>query len=182
MGSALARTALLMGAEVIVVAGPSTVSYPLGAELRRVRTAEEMLAATLEAGQGCDLIIGAAAVADFRPAHPAATKIRKDDQLLSLQLVQNPDVIAQVAQRFGSAKVVAFAAEPSDDLTAARMKLSNKGLFAIAANDVSNPEIGFDAGVNELRLVFADGPVLESGRRSKLGCAIWMLQRLSADL
>lgn len=176
MGAAVARAALLMGAEVTVVAGPSSASYPLGAKLIRVRTAQEMLDAAL--AEGGDLIVAAAAVADYRPAAPFTGKLRRTSEALSLELIPNPDVVAALAQAFPQATVVGFAAEPTEDLDVARAKLDRKGLFAIAANDVSNPSIGFDAEDNALSMIFRDGSVHQSGRRSKLACARWLLEEV----
>ena len=177
MGAALARAALLMGAEVTVVAGPSSAAYPLGARVVRVRTAGEMLHAAL--AEGGDLIVAAAAVADYRPVSPFAGKMRRGAANLTVELTPNPDVVAALAARYPSATVVGFAAEPSEDLSAAREKLTRKGLFAIAANDVSDPSIGFDADDNALRVVFRDGSFRESGRRSKLACARWLLEQVA---
>ena len=176
MGSALARAALLMGAEVTVVAGPSAAAYPLGARVVRVRTAREMLDAAL--AHGGDLIVAAAAVADYRPAAPFEGKMRRGEGALHVELTPNPDVVAALAARYPSATVVGFAAEPTPDLAVAREKLRRKGLFAIAANDVSDASIGFDSDDNALRLVMRDGEVRESGRRSKLACARWLLEQV----
>lgn len=178
MGAAMVRAALLMGASVCVIAGPSDARYPLEAKVRRVVTAEQMLDAALEEGKGCDWIFGVAAVSDFRPAEPSSRKIRRSEQARSLELIENPDVIATLARTFPSAKAVGFAAEPSVDLDEVRRKIERKGLVGIAANDVSNPEIGFQSDENELQLVLANGTVLESGRRSKLQCALWLLTGL----
>ncbi len=176
MGAALARAALLMGAEVTVVAGPSSAAYPLGAKVVRVRTALEMHDAALSLGG--DLIVAAAAVADYRPTSVVEGKMRRSSEALMLELVPNPDIVAALALRYPSATVVGFAAEPSSDLSAAREKLVLKGLFAVAANDVSDPSIGFDSDDNALRMVFRDGTVRESGRRSKVACARWLLEQV----
>lgn len=178
MGSALARAALLMGAEVTVVAGPQRASLPMGANVIRVRTAEEMRDAALAHAPGADIIVGAAAVADYRPAHPVAGKIRRTGDPLTLELVPNPDIIAALAQAAPHAKVVGFAAEPTDETEIAKEKLKRKGLFAVAANDVSQPGQGFDADENLLRVVFQDGRTEGSGRQSKLACALWLLERI----
>lgn len=179
MGAALARAALLMGAEVTVVTGPVRVQMPLQAKVVRVRTAEEMLKAGLEEGVDANLIVGAAAVADYRPATRHRGKLRRTSEPTSLELVPNPDVIAALAKAFPDATVVGFAAEPSRSLEAAKDKLARKGLAAIAVNDVSRGDIGFDAEQNILRLVTVDGPVVfESGLMSKLGCALWLLDRV----
>jgi len=179
MGAALCRAALLMGAEVTVITGPVKVGYPLQAKVVRVRSAVEMLEATMGASADGDFVIGAAAVADYRPAEPVRGKIRRSTDSISLELVPNPDIIATVARTYPKAVVVGFAAEPTSDLAVAREKLNRKGVFAIAANDVSQAEIGFDSEFNELSLVTKDGGSDSSGRVSKLACAIWLLEQVS---
>jgi len=179
MGAALARAALLMGADVVVISGPARASLPLEAKVVHVRTAEEMLQAALDNGADANLIIGAAAVADYRPASKHRGKLRRSSEPTTLELLPNPDVIAALAKAFPDATVVGFAAEPSRSLEAARDKLARKGIAAIAANDVSKPGIGFDSEQNNLRLVTAEGPVVfESGVMSKLGCALWLLDKV----
>ena len=98
---------------------------------------------------------------------------------MTMELVPNPDVIATVAQAAPHATVVGFAAEPTGETSIALEKLRRKGLYAVAANDVSQAGQGFDADENVLRVVFADGHVEDSGLRSKLGCALWLLERVS---
>jgi phosphopantothenoylcysteine decarboxylase/phosphopantothenate--cysteine ligase len=178
MGAALARAALLMGAQVTVIAGPSKTSYPVDATVIYVRTADEMLQACLQQTPH-DLFIGAAAVADYRPANRIQGKLRREATKMSLELEANPDVIAEVAHRFPDMMVVGFAAEPSTDLTTATGKIAKKGIRAIAVNDVSNSAIGFDSSQNELTLLWNDGRSELSGRRTKLGCALWLLERLT---
>lgn len=182
MGSALARAAILMGADVTIVAGPQRAPIPMGAQVIRVRTAGEMLEAALNQAANADVIVGAAAVADYRPASPVAGKLRRSADPISLELVPNPDIIAALAQAAPRAKVIGFAAEPTGETSIALDKLQRKNLFAVAANDVSQPGQGFDADENVLRLVFADGRVEESGRQSKLGCALWLLERVGSKI
>jgi phosphopantothenoylcysteine decarboxylase/phosphopantothenate--cysteine ligase len=180
MGAAIARAALLMGAEVTVIAGPSTAAYPLQATVVNVRTAEEMLASARRAAEGCHLIIGAAAVADYRPADPSPTKLRRQDRPIDLKLVPNPDVIATLALEFPRAKAVGFAAEPTASMDEVKAKLDRKALSAIAANDISRADIGFETDENELWLVTREREPESSGVRSKLGCAMWLLERVAA--
>ena len=179
MGSALARAALLLGARVTVVSGPVQVPYPLQATVVRVRDAVQMLEATMQAASEADIVIGAAAVADYRPADPVLGKVRRGSEPITLTLVPNPDIIVQISRKYPSARVVGFAAEPTSDLTVAREKLVRKGVFAIAANDVSQPGIGFESENNELVLVTHDGVAQSSGKRSKLECALWLLERIA---
>jgi len=178
MGAALARAALLMGAQVTVVSGPVHVVYPLAAKIVRVVDAVQMLEATVAEAKGADIVIGAAAVADYRPADPATGKIRRGATNVTLTLTPNPDIIAQVARTYPNAIVVGFAAEPSSELEVAREKLIRKGISAIAANDISQPGIGFDSEDNELTLVRLHSEPISSGRKSKLECAIWLLENV----
>lgn len=179
MGAALAHAALLMGgAEVTVVSGPVSIPYPIGCRVIRVQTALEMLEESKEVAKDVELIIGAAAVADYRPEKPASGKMRRSKEAIDLRVVPNPDIIAELVRWSPNAKVVGFAAEPSADLAIARLKVRCKGLLAIAANDISKAGIGFDAEENELTLIFEDGEVLASGRKSKLACALWLLNQI----
>jgi phosphopantothenoylcysteine decarboxylase/phosphopantothenate--cysteine ligase len=176
MGAAVARAALLMGAEVTVVAGPQRAPLPLRANVFRVRTAEEMLETAMQFAFDADLIVGVAAVADYRPEEPAEGKVRSGGPL-DVRLVPNPDILAALARETGG-KVVAFAAEPDGGTDAARKKLAKKGAFAIAVNDVSRTDIAFDSDHNELTLVFAEGREERSGRMGKLQCALWLLTQV----
>ncbi len=179
MGAALARAALLMGAEVSVVSGPAPAPMPVMANVVRVRTALEMLAAAEPLAREADLVLGAAAVADYRPAEVVKGKIRRSDKPAELKLVPNPDVIAELAKAAKpGARVVAFAAEPDEGLDEARAKMARKGVSAIAVNDVGRSDVGFETDENELTLVTADGRQASSGKQSKLACALWLLDQL----
>jgi phosphopantothenoylcysteine decarboxylase/phosphopantothenate--cysteine ligase len=176
MGAALARAALLMGADVVVISGPGTAPMPFGAEVKLVETAQEMLFAAMGEIQSADYVIGAAAVADYRPAHPVKGKLRRINQPMSLDLTPNPDIIAELAKAAKpGAKLIGFAAEPEPDLEVAKSKLARKGLAAIAVNNVAEPGIGFDSDENDLTLIYEDGTVESSGKMSKLACALWLL-------
>jgi phosphopantothenoylcysteine decarboxylase/phosphopantothenate--cysteine ligase len=179
MGAALARAAYLMGADVTVVSGPAAAPLPMQANVIRVRTALEMLAEVDRLAPAMDIIVGAAAVADYRPAKRFAGKMRRSADPMQVELVANPDVIAAAAK---SAKpgtlVVGFAAEPTDDTAAAKEKLQRKGLSALALNDISRVDVGFESDDNELILLIADGAESRSGVRSKLECALWLFESL----
>ncbi len=182
MGAALARAALQMGARVTVVSGPVALGYPPQAEVVRVRTALEMLEAALSHVAQADLIVGVAAVADYRPAQRAPGKLRRQADTMALDLVANPDVIATLAGRAKpGALCVAFAAEPGEGLGPAYAKLKAKGVRAVAVNDVSQPGLGMEADENALTLVTESGEVA-SGRMSKSRLARWLLERLAGEL
>jgi phosphopantothenoylcysteine decarboxylase/phosphopantothenate--cysteine ligase len=179
MGVALAKAALLMGAEVTMIAGPQEARIPLQLTVFRVKTALEMLEAMKGQAPQHDWIIGAAAVADYRLENPSPGKLRRSESSLQISLVPNPDIIAEAARLAPNAKVIGFAAEPSTDLSIAKEKIRKKSLFAIAANDVGNTEIGFDSSANAIDLIFADGNILHSGVRSKFQCAVWLLESIA---
>lgn len=182
MGSAVAKAALQMGASVTVVAGPQLEPLPIGATVRSVMTAQEMHDVALGIAKDFDLIIGVAAVADYRVANPKTGKIRRDGESLSLDLVPNPDIIAALAAVAKKAVVIGFAAEPSSDTVIAQEKIARKGLFAIAANDISNDGTTFGSDNNKLTLIFADGTLVDSGIQSKFQCAIWLLQQVARKI
>jgi len=179
MGVALAKAALLMGAEVTMIAGPQKARIPLQLTVIKVKTALEMLEAMKVQAPQHDWIIGAAAVADYRLENPLSGKLRRSESSLQISLVPNPDIIAEAARIAPNAKVIGFAAEPSTDLSIAKEKIRKKSLFAIAANDVGNTEIGFDSSANAIDLIFADGNILHSGVRSKFQCAVWLLESIA---
>jgi phosphopantothenoylcysteine decarboxylase/phosphopantothenate--cysteine ligase len=179
MGSAVARAALQMGAKVTVVAGPQIEPLPLGATVFSVKTAVEMHTIAIELAPKFDIIIGVAAVADYRVSNPTSGKLRRSNEKLTLELTPNPDIIASVAEVAQKARVIGFAAEPTSGVDIAKDKIARKGLFAIAANDVSNEALSFGSDLNQLKLVFADGTVLDSGVLSKFRCALWLLEKIA---
>lgn len=179
MGAALARAAKQMGARVVVVTGPASAAMPAGIEVVRVETAEQMLAAALPYAAGADVIVGAAAVADFRAATAESGKRRRGEGAWHLELTPNPDVLAALASaRKPGALVIGFAAEPDAGLEHARAKIASKELDGIAVNDVSRADIGFDVSQNALTLLFADGRTEVSGKQSKAACARWLFECL----
>jgi phosphopantothenoylcysteine decarboxylase/phosphopantothenate--cysteine ligase len=147
MGHALAEEAVARGAQVTLITA-SPLPAPAGATTVRVETAAQMLHAVLAHLPVATIVIGAAAVADFRAAHAASTKIRRTGSL-TLELEPTPDIIAQaVARRTPGTLVIAFAAETESLEVNARAKLLCKGVDAIVVNDVSNPRLGFDSDRN----------------------------------
>ncbi len=156
-GYAIAAEAVARGAFVTVV---STVELPVpaGAVVRRVETADEMQAAMNALAPDADVVIMAAAVADFRPVAAAAGKIKKHDGVPQLVLEPTPDILAALGAAKPSGQVlVGFAAETADLLANARAKLCAKRLDLIVANDVSAPGVGFQHDTNAVTLLHADG-------------------------
>ncbi len=158
MGYALARAARMLGAEVTLVSGPSSLTPPYGVRTVPVTTAQEMLVAAEEAFSEADLAICAAAVADYTPAHPAGHKLKKSEEHLdSVELVETTDILRRLSEYKGHRVVVGFAAETDNVENFAREKLERKGCDAIVANDVSRAESTFGSDTNRVRWITADG-------------------------
>jgi phosphopantothenoylcysteine decarboxylase/phosphopantothenate--cysteine ligase len=157
MGYAIARAALIRGARVILVSGPSALQPPAGADFIAVTSAAEMFKVVLEKADLATVIIKAAAVADYRPRQRAEGKIKKHAESLTLQLEKNPDILAELGRRKGKRLLIGFAAETENLVQHAQAKLQAKRLDMIVANDVTVPGSGFDAETNEIRMLFPDG-------------------------
>ena len=160
-GYALAQTALDMGAQVILITTPTSLTPPIGARVVNVETAKQMLEAVQAESSTSDALIMAAAVADFRPKHQAKDKIKKEGGMPQIELEATEDILKTVAGE-GSGRerprvVVGFAAESRDLLENAAHKLQSKGLDFIAANDISAKDAGFAVETNRVTLLFADG-------------------------
>jgi phosphopantothenoylcysteine decarboxylase/phosphopantothenate--cysteine ligase len=185
MGYAVAQAALRRGAEVVLVAGPTALRPPAGAQYVPVGTAEEMREAVLQHLPGATIVVKAAAVADYRAqaAAPAKLKSRKDEPL-TLTLLPNPDILHEAAQdvarRRSRTFLVGFAAETHEVRSHAAAKLRGKGIDLMVANDVSRQGIGFEAEENQVTLLDRWGGVLELPRMSKLEVAHAILDRVLA--
>lgn len=178
MGVALAQEALARGAQVTLVTGPASARPPWGADVVPVETTQEMHDAVMARCAETDVLIGAAAPADFRPESVAASKIKKTGQGLVLPLVGTPDILRSVADSGTGAVRVGFAAE-SDDLEAnARGKLERKDLDLIVANDVTAAGAGFGSDTNEVTMFRRDGGVMQVARCSKRKVAAAILDEV----
>jgi phosphopantothenoylcysteine decarboxylase/phosphopantothenate--cysteine ligase len=157
MGYAIARAAWRRGAAVTLVSGPTCLDPPWGVETVAVVNAEEMRAAVLARVRSSSIIIKAAAVADYRPAHRAAEKIKKTEDPLSLELVKNSDILGELGGMKGKRVLVGFAAETGCLLENAAKKLVEKNLDMVVANDVSQAGAGFNVETNIASFLFRDG-------------------------
>jgi len=169
MGLALAEEAARRGAEVTLLAANVAVPRPEGVDSVDVETAAELEAAVRERFPATDVLIMAAAPADFRPASPADSKISKEGRDgLTLELVPTTDIVAAVAEgRRPDQTVIGFAAEHGEGaVERGRAKLTRKDLDAVVVNDITRSDIGFDSTENEVTIVLADGE-REVGRRPK---------------
>jgi phosphopantothenoylcysteine decarboxylase/phosphopantothenate--cysteine ligase len=180
-GWALARVAAARGAEVVLVAANVDLPAPFGIRVVPVGTAEELRAAMLAETAGTDVVVMAAAVADFRPESVAAAKLKKGSpaEPSVVPLVRNPDVLAElVTKRAPGQLVVGFAAETGDDegdvLSHARAKLARKGCDLLVVNDVSGGQV-FGRADNTVTVLTADGAVAEVpwGSKDAVAAGIW---------
>jgi len=171
MGYALARAARQRGAQVILVSGPTPLTPPHGVEFHMIETAQEMREVVINKAPQCDVVIKAAAVSDYRPKLRAGQKLKKNTKTLTLELVRNPDILAELGKRKDKDSrrpiLVGFAAETESLLANAREKLKNKNLDLIVANDVSRSDAGFQVDTNQVKLIFKEGQIKELPLMSK---------------
>ena len=182
MGYALAAASAEAGATTILISGPTQLACPERVTRIDVTSAEEMQRACLARLDGCDLFIGSAAVADYRPAQIAKQKMKKgsDDNMI-IELVKNPDIIASVAQSDPKPYCVGFAAETQNLTQYARGKLEAKKLDLVIANDVSRSDIGFNSDDNAVTLVWPDR-LEEFPTSNKSLLAKQLIERISTQL
>jgi phosphopantothenoylcysteine decarboxylase/phosphopantothenate--cysteine ligase len=180
-GFAIAEEAARRGARVSLVTGPTHLPDPFGCEVVRVQTALQMRAAVLARAARADVIVMAAAVADFRPAVAAPDKIKKHEAPGSIELERNPDILAELGEQRSGTLLVGFAAETSDVVANAREKLAAKGCDLIVANDVSDPSLGFGTDENRVHFVTADA-VETTGVVSKRAIARQIVDRIGTML
>jgi phosphopantothenoylcysteine decarboxylase/phosphopantothenate--cysteine ligase len=178
MGYAVAHEALSRGAEVVLVSGPSALSADPRIRLIKIETAAQMQEAVLEEFADSDLVIKAAAVADYRSKDVAANKIKKNDEELVLVLEKNPDILLELGRRKAEHQVlVGFAAETQKLLEYAKAKLIKKNLDFIVANNVTEKGAGFNTDTNLIKLLFRDGKVESLPLQSKQQLAKIILDR-----
>lgn len=180
MGYALARAARMRGAKVTLVSGPTALKPPRDVALSRVKTAEEMRRTVLAECRQVDVIIKAAAVLDWRPKETAEHKIKKGRGVQTLELVENPDILAELGCMQGNRRclLVGFAAETQDFIANAKEKLKKKNLDLIVVNDVSREDAGFEADTNAVKIVYRDGHMEELPLMPKQEVADQLLDRI----
>ena len=171
MGFALAQAATEL------VAGPVSLATPTGVTRLDVHTAQQMCDAVLNHVDEVDILIAAAAVADYRPVAIAKQKIKKTDESLTLNLVKNPDILATVAARANKPMLVGFAAESGQLIEHAQDKLERKQLAMIVANDITCEGMGFGADRNQVTLL-TENTQEDIGPDSKYAIAKQLLDRV----
>jgi phosphopantothenoylcysteine decarboxylase/phosphopantothenate--cysteine ligase len=186
-GAAIARAATVRGAEVTLVAAHMSVPEPAGAKVVSVGSALELREATLDASRGADVVVMAAAVADFRPAERRSTKIKKGapEEPCELALVRNPDVLAELGTAAAGERagvIVGFAAETDNVLENGRAKLARKGCDLLVVNEVGD-RVGFEVADNSATILVRGGAEIDVPSTSKdlLAHRIWdaVVERLA---
>jgi phosphopantothenoylcysteine decarboxylase/phosphopantothenate--cysteine ligase len=183
MGYALAERAARRGADVVLIAGPCPIEAPPGVAIVRVRTTREMHDAVLSHLPACDLLIMAAAPADYRPASVAEQKMKKTRDRVTLELVRTEDILREVAARKRKGQgVVGFALETEDELANARTKLKEKDLDLIVVNNPTVPGAGFGTDTNVATIIGRSGTEEPTGMLTKSELADVVLTRAAAAL
>lgn len=182
MGYSLARAAARRGAEVILISGPTSLPAPCGVEMVKISSAFDMQREVLARVHSCDVVIKAAAVADYRPVERKSSKVKKQSDEMVIQLCKNPDILAGLGAMEKRPFLVGFAAETDNLSEYAAKKLKEKNLDMIVANDVSQSDAGFNVETNRAVLIFRDGSSEECPLALKDELAERILDRISARL
>jgi len=175
MGYALAKAASYRGATVKLISGPSELDNPLGVELIKIETAEELKKEVFNEFEDADIIIMAAAVSDYRPKEVSNQKIKKTDGELVLQLDRTTDILAELGKRKKNSQLlIGFAAETENLLKNAQKKLNKKKADYIIANDISNQNIAFGSDQNQVTILSEESSVkLPLAKKEKLAHKIF---------
>jgi phosphopantothenoylcysteine decarboxylase/phosphopantothenate--cysteine ligase len=182
MGFAIAAEAARRGARVRLVAGPVALETPRGVERVDVETAREMESAVAALAADADVVVMAAAVADFRPDRASGEKLKKLDGVPQVALVRNPDILSRLSELAPRALRVGFAAETQALEREARRKLEEKDAHLMVANDVSRPDIGFGSEDNEVTVYCRSGRTTHLGKRPKTELARELVDLFASQL
>ncbi|HBP64627.1 MAG TPA: bifunctional phosphopantothenoylcysteine decarboxylase/phosphopantothenate--cysteine ligase CoaBC [Desulfosporosinus sp.] len=171
MGYAIAEALQEAGAETFLVSAPTDLPTPYGVTRISVRTALEMHDAVLRLFPEMNVVVKAAAVADYRPLVEAVQKIKKTGTSLTLELVPNPDILAELGQKKTSQLLIGFAAETENLMANAQHKMKQKNVNLLVANDITKPGAGFGSPTNIVSFLFPDGRKIDLPQMSKLEVA-----------
>ncbi len=178
MGFAIAAAAQQRGAQVTLVAGPTNLTVPVGVRCLPIFSAAEMSSQVFGHLEESDVVIKAAAVADYRPVSRAPQKVKKSAEQLTLDLEKNTDILYSLGQKKGNKVLVGFAAESERLMAHAADKLQKKNLDLIVANDITREGAGFDVDTNIVRFLHSDGRVEELELMSKVQVAQQLLSHV----
>ena len=182
MGFEIAKAAKNHGAEVILIAGNTTVDAPANLKFIKVETAEQMREEVIEEFDSVDAVIMSAAVSDYRVKNIAPQKIKKDSETLTLELVKNPDILKELGQRKKNQLLVGFAAETQNVIDYAKNKIVEKNLDFIVANDVSKEGAGFAVDTNIISIINRAGEVENFPKMTKSELAEKIIARVAKSL
>ncbi len=161
MGYSIAEAAIKYGAQVNLVTGPVSLNADKSINLHKINSASEMLDEVIKCMKSSDIFIGCAAVSDYKPSDYSNKKIKKEDNSsLDIELEKNEDILKYVSDNFSESYIVGFAAETSDVIENAKIKLLTKNLDMIISNDISDKSIGFDVDENEVNVITKDETLL----------------------
>lgn len=179
MGYAMAEVAASMGAKVTLISGPTTIAKPLGVNTIDIKTADEMLQAVLEFLPEQDIVIKAAAVADYRAKSVSPQKIKKLDENLTIELEKNVDILSTITKRKKQKQIiVGFAAESDNLIENARDKLVRKNMDLIVANDISKEDSGFNVDWNQVVIIHKNGQMVELPKQTKRQIAMQIFEQI----
>ena len=181
MGYSLAQAAIEAGATVTLVTGPTHLETPDHAKVKKVISALDMHGAVMDSIEEQDIFIGVAAVADYRPVDSADQKIKKNADEMTITMIKNPDILADVASLENRPFCVGFAAETNDVIDYAQSKLERKKLDMIAANHVGGTETGFGSPDNAITLI-SKTDVTELPKQNKFGLARSLIEHIAKQV
>lgn len=167
MGYAIAEEARDRGADVVLISGPTNLDIPFGIKTIKVNTNEEMYKEVLKYFDSSDIVIKSAAVADYKPKEYSTNKIKKKDDILSLDLIKDTDILYNLGKIKKNQILVGFAAESNDIITNAKSKLKTKNLDYIVANDITGKDIGFTSDYNKVTIINNKGECFHLNKMSK---------------
>lgn len=182
MGYAIAQAAAARGAKVTLVAGVTALKPPVGVTLHTTESARDMHSLVLDHYPDTDIVIKAAAVADYRPINVADKKIKKSDANLQIMLEKNPDILADLGSKKTKQFLVGFAAETNDLIANAKEKIQKKNLDMIVANDVTASGAGFNHDTNIVKFIYPGGDIVELAQMSKVAVAEKLLDAIMQKL
>ena len=182
MGYAVAQALQEAGAETILISAPTDLPVPAGVQRISVMTAQEMHTVVFEQFPEMDIVVKAAAVADYRPKEAAPQKMKKQGTSLWVELVPNPDILAELGRMKSKQVLVGFAAETENMLTYAQDKIHRKNVDLLVANDVTRPGAGFGSSTNIVSFLFPDGKRIDLPQMNKLEVARHLIDEIAGLL
>lgn len=182
MGFALAEIAALHSAEVMLISGPNDLTAFTGVRLKRIRSAEQMAHEVLRNIDSFDIVIMAAAVADYCPSHISEHKIKKNNSIRTIQLQPTVDILKKVGARKGEKFIVGFAVETTNEIANAQKKMLDKNLDLIVLNNPLKPGVGFGVDTNAVTVLHRSGSIKEIPLDSKRNIAIKIIDEIITQL